>query len=412
MNIRHSFKTSLRSLAVNRSRSSLTILGIVIGITAIILVMSLGQGAQNLILQQVQGIGSKTIAIIPGGTITSPSDVAATLINNSLTINDLNALQQKSNVPTLSAITPILFGSKTASYGDQTYALTLYGVAPSMQEIMDISPAEGNFFTDSDITDLSQVAVIGSKVQQSLFGDQPAVGKRIKIGNNTFIIIGTLAPNGASAFVNFDEAALIPWSTMQNYVLGIKYFNRLIAEADSIPDIDRTVSDISATLRSDHGITDPSKDDFTVQTQAALANSISLITTAFTLFLLAVAGISLVVGGVGIMNIMLVSVTERTREIGLRKAIGATDRDIMVQFLLEAVLLTGIGGAIGIILGSLISFLIGLIIIHFGINWQFSFPYMAAIIGLATSAIIGLVFGIYPARQASKKSPIEALRYE
>ncbi len=220
------------------------------------------------------------------------------------------------------------------------------------------------------------------------------------------------ATGGGSLF-NFDSMIIMPYTTAQNYLLGIKYFNRLIIEAADGQNVDIVASDVRKTLEESHNITDPTQDDFTVQTQADLANRLSTITNALTYFLVAVASIALFVGGVGIMNIMLVAVTERTREIGLRKAIGATDRDILSQFLLEAVLLTGIGGIVGIILGSSLAYIISYGLSHFlSINWGFVFPLNGAILGFGVSALIGLIFGGYPARQASKKSPIEALRYE
>ncbi|MBU6390165.1 FtsX-like permease family protein, partial [Patescibacteria group bacterium] len=209
------------------------------------------------------------------------------------------------------------------------------------------------------------------------------------------------------------DMALVPYTTAQDYILGIKYFNRLIIEAKDGFDVAAVANDVKLTLRESHNITDPAKDDFFVQTQQDLANRLSTITSALTWFLVAVASIALFVGGVGIMNIMLVAVTERTREIGLRKALGATDKDILSQFLLEAVLLTGIGGVIGIILGSGLAFIIALALSKFlALNWQFVFPWSGAALGFGVSALIGLIFGGYPARQASKKSPIEALRYE
>jgi putative ABC transport system permease protein len=206
---------------------------------------------------------------------------------------------------------------------------------------------------------------------------------------------------------------MAPYTTVQENLLGIKYFQHLIAEVDNEENTDQAVNDIKITLRNLHNITDPEKDDFNVQTQADMVKQVSTVTGVLTLFLASVAAISLIVGGVGIMNIMLVSVTERTREIGLRKAVGATGKDILMQFLLEATMLTSIGGLVGIFLGATLGFLISLAITKFaGLNWGFSFPIGAALLGLGVAASIGLIFGIYPARQASRKSPIEALKYE
>jgi len=257
------------------------------------------------------------------------------------------------------------------------------------------------------------LVVIGSKVVEHLFGSDNAIGQKIKIKGRNFKVISTLPPTGGGSLFNFDSMTLVPYTTAQDYLLGIKYFNRIITQTQTDAQVPAAATDIQRTLRDSHNITDPTKDDFTVQTQQDLANRLSTITGALTWFLVAVASIALFVGGVGIMNIMLVSVTERTREIGLRKALGATDRDILSQFLLEAVLLTAIGGLIGIILGASLAFLIAIILSKgLNVNWQFIFPWSGAILGLVVSGLIGLVFGGYPASQASKKSPIEALRYE
>ena len=215
------------------------------------------------------------------------------------------------------------------------------------------------------------------------------------------------------SFFNFDETAIIPYTTAQKYIFGISYFHRLILEADSSENINETVREVETTLRNSHDITNPDKDDFFVQTQVDLVNRVGVITDILTLFLVAVAAISLVVGGIGIMNIMLVSVTERTREIGLRKALGATENNILMQFLLEAVTLTGIGGIIGITLGATLSYLTALVLTNvLALNWNFIFPVTAALVGIAVAAGTGLIFGLYPARKASQKSPIEALRSE
>lgn len=408
----YSLKTAVTGLKTNRSRSLLTILGIVIGIAAIILIMSLGQGAQQLILNQVQGMGSKTIVVIPGREPKGPSD-AAQVFSDSLKLRDFELLQNKENVPTLGSIMPLLFTGVSASYGSETYRPTIFGVSPLIQHIFDLSVSEGEFFSNDDVRARADVVVIGSKVKEQLFGDSPALGEKIKIKDRSFRVIGIMPSKGQVSFFNFDEAVIVPYTTAQQYVLGIKYFHRFVAEAMSQDLIAQTVTDIKATLRESHKITDPDKDDFFVQTQEDLAARLGLITQVLTLFLAAVAAISLVVGGIGIMNIMLVSVTERTREIGLRKSIGATDRDILMQFLLEAVLLTGTGGVTGIVLGGTLSIVCAFILTNFvGLAWSFQFPFFGAFLGIVVSGAIGLVFGIYPAKQAARKSPMEALRYE
>lgn len=412
MNISYSLKTAIRGLTTNKSRSILTILGIVIGIAAIILIVSIGQGAQNLILQQIQGLGSNTIVVIPGRQPKGPAD-AAQVFSDSLKEKDLEALKKKSNVPGLKTIVPILFGGESATYQNEAYRLTIFGSAEQISEILDIYPDTGSFFTAEDVKGLADVVVIGSKAKEELFGQSDAIGQKIKMKNKNFRVIGVLPKKGQVSFFNFDETAIIPYSTAQKYIFGIPYFHRLIIEADSPRDINQTVRDVETTLRSSHGITNPEKDDFFVQTQADLANRLGIITNVLTLFLVAVAAISLVVGGIGIMNIMLVSVTERTREIGLRKAIGATEKDILFQFLLESITLTGVGGVIGIALGSSFSFLFSFAISNIlALQWNFNFPVVAALLGIGVSAAVGLVFGLYPARKAAMKSPIEALRYE
>jgi putative ABC transport system permease protein len=413
MKFKHIFRTSLGGLASNRSRTFLTILGIVIGITAIMMVMSLGTGAQSIVLGQIQGIGAKTIIVLPGRQPTGPTDVTS-IFSDSLKQRDLDTLRNRSNVPTAVRVEPIVFGADSLSYGSNVYQSTIIGGTSYLFDIYNIDVTEGRAFTDDEVRANADVAIIGSKVREKLFDtDENPIGKKIRVKGRNLQIIGLIPKKGQFSFLNFDEIMLTPYTTAQQYLFGIKYFNRVIVEADDEAHVDRTVADIKSTLRANHDITDTTKDDFYVETQQGVLDQVSTITNTLKLFLAAVAAISLLVGGVGIMNIMLVAVTERTREIGLRKALGATNRDVMLQFLIEATLLTSLGGAVGIGLGTLLSYGSSYAITHFlATPWPFEFPLDAVFLGLGVAAAIGIVFGIYPARQASRKSPIEALRYE
>lgn len=411
MIFKHSLKTAYRGLEANRARSLLTVLGIVIGVTSIMLVVSLGNGAQSLILKQVQGMGTRTIIIGGGREPKGPSD-AGQIFSDSLKKRDLDLLERRENTPDLKLIVPIVFGASSASYESETYRLTIFGAAPEMEQIFDVPVQFGTFFTAEDVRARAKYVVIGHKVKTQLFGADDAVGKVIKMKGYNFRIVGVLEERGQDIF-NFDEAAIVPYTTAQDYLLGIKHFNRFITQATSEAVISQAADEIKMTLRDSHNITDPDKDDFFVITQVSLASSLSQITTILTLFLAAVAAISLLVGGIGIMNIMLVSVTERTKEIGLRKALGATNKDILTQFLVEAILLTGTGGIAGVMFGTLLSYAISIVLTRVaGLAWAFSFPLGATFLGIGVSGAIGLIFGLYPARKAAQKSPIEALRYE
>jgi len=311
-------------------------------------------------------------------------------------------------------VSPAVVVTGSVSYRGETYRPLIYGwSAEFFGEMFDIYPEKGVYFTEFDIKQRASVAVIGPKVKKELFGESDALGKNIKIRNRNFKIIGIFPEKGQSAFFDINDVVLLPYTTAQSYLLGIDYYHEVMARAKNYEDVDKMVYDIEATLREMHNITDPDKDDFFIVTQDDMVDSIKSIMGILTAFLSFVVAISLVVGGIGIMNIMLVSVTERTREIGLRKSVGATEKDILTQFLLESITLTALGGIIGILLGFLLSLAASFGLSYaLNVEWAFSFPLLAVFLGLGVSVFVGIVFGLYPARAASKKNPIEALRYE
>lgn len=414
MTLKHSIKTAYTGLITNKSRSLLTVLGIVIGITSIILMMSIGRGAENLILNEISAFGAETIIIRPGQEPKGPSDIGSTLFADSITQKDIDALRKKGNVPHLIDVQPFVIVPGSLSYEGETYRPTIFGgSAEFFTNTYNVALEDGVLYDENDIRIRSSVVVIGSRVKDELFGDANAVGKFVKIKNKKFRVVGVMEKVGQSTITNFDELAIIPQTTAQTYLLGINHYHEVAVTVDDADFVARSVLDIEETLRDSHGITDPDKDDFFVVTQQGAVEQISTIIGALTIFLSSVVAIALVVAGVGVMNIMLVSVTERTKEIGLRKSIGASNKDILTQFLIEAMMLTGFGGIIGIILGGAFSFVTALALnAYAGLAWEFTFPISVAVLSLIVSTLVGLIFGIYPARKASKMSPMEALRYE
>lgn len=410
----HISKTALKALATNKSRSALTILGIVIGITSIILIVSMGEGAENLILGELGGLGADTVILRPGREPKGPTDVAETLFADSLKQKDIDALKKKSNAPHILDVAPAVVVPGNVSYLGETYKGTTFGgSAEFISNIFNIQLESGVLFDENDIKQKANVVVIGSKVKEELFGLSDALGKNIKIKDKNFRVVGIMSPQGQSTFFNIDEVLMIPYTTAQTYLLGIDYFHEVMIKTESPESVTKTVIDIENTIRESHKITNPEKDDFFVVTQSGIIDQVSTILNILTVFLSSVVAISLVVGGIGVMNIMLVSVTERTKEIGLRKALGATNKDILIQFILESTMLTAIGGAIGIAIGTFLSFVLSMFLTRYlNVTWPFSLPVFASILGLGVSSFVGLIFGLYPARKASLKSPIEALRYE
>src|ERR1035437_358439 len=416
MLFRDAFKTSTRSLTHGKMRSLLTMLGIVIGIASVIILMSIGQSAQDLILGQVQSIASNLIIVMPGapdnGKFSSPASVQGIVIT-SLQQKDVDALGRE---PSVDAAASLVSGQAEVVYGNNNKTVSYQGVSANMFSVRNLAVGKGFTFTKGDVDSANHVAVIGPDLATILFGPYVnPIDKIIRIKNVSFRVVGVLSKGGVGAFgVDQGNIVIIPITVAQKQLLGFSYLNTILVQANASYDINFVKSRITFALRQDHGITDPNKDDFNIRTQADILAILGSITSILTLFLAAIASISLVVGGIGIMNIMLVSVTERTREIGLRKAVGATNNDILQQFLIESVLLTFVGGAIGIIAGAVIVGLVYFVLTTFfaSVGWVFAFPISAVILGLAVSGIAGIVFGIYPARKAGKKNPIDALRYE
>ncbi|MCR4285880.1 MAG: ABC transporter permease [Candidatus Kaiserbacteria bacterium] len=411
MKLKHIILTAIRGLKSQLTRSALTILGIVIGIAAIIIIMSLGEGAQKLIIDQVSGLGPETVTLRPGKDDT---DITSALYAQSLTKNDVEALKRKQNVPNLASISPSLVVSDPIEYrGDAFRAMVIGGNVEFFAEVLNIVVADGDLYTREDIEQQARVIVIGDTLKTDIFGHERAVGEFVQIKGHQFKIVGVFADSPTVGALEINKIAFLPYTSAQTYITGTNYYNELMIRADSPENVEKMAYDITLTMRDQHDIDFDEDDDFNVQTQEDVIARIETIINVFTAFLVAVVAISLVVGGIGIMNIMLVSVSERTKEIGLRKALGARSKDILRQFLTEAIILTGIGGVIGIVVGTAVSALAAVVLAQtVAENWTFTFPILGAVLGVGVSVAVGLIFGIYPANEASKKSPIEALRYE
>lgn len=414
MKLRDAFKTSYKGLVHAKMRSFLTMLGIVIGVASVILLMSLGASAQQYILGQVQNIGSNLVFVIPGATkgsrVQSPASAQGIVITT-LNQADVDSFQKE---PSISGVTPIVRGVSRVIYGNNDTSVTYQGVSADFFKIQNMKVTEGSAFTNEDSASFNHVAVIGVELAKTLFGGVTPVGKMIRLQNITFRVVGVLEKKGMGpGGVDQDNLVLMPVTVAQKQLLGITYYSMLEVQANDTYTVPYVKSRMTSILRENHRVTNPDKDDFTIRSQEDALEILSTITNALTAFLAAIAAISLVVGGIGIMNIMFVSVVERTREIGLRKAVGATTGDVLQQFLIEATMLTFIGGVIGIALGIGIAALAYVVLVKImAVDWTLSIPISAVLLGVGVSTLTGLVFGIYPARQASVKNPIEALRYE
>lgn len=404
--------SSWRLIKRNRLRSFLTMLGIIIGVMSVIIIMSVGAGAQSLILNQVKGLGSNLVGILPGKSDDKgPPAAVLGIVVTTLVTDDLKAILAANN-PHVVAGTAYVRGTDTVTASDAKTDTTFVGINANYPNVEDATIAQGRFFTEEEDRSLTRVAILGSAVAKDLFDGQDPIGKNIKIKRVSFSIIGVVKERGTAGFQNQDDQIFVPITTAQKLLLGIDYVSFMRLKIDDAQNVDSTIEWIKSTLRERHNIITEENDDFSVRSSNQGLEVLTSITNALKFFLAAIAAISLIVGGIGIMNIMLAAVEERTKEIGLRKAIGATGKDIISQFLIETILITVLGGLIGIVSGILISVGVAHIVQSLGYQWDLVISPFSIILGLAVSLAIGLIFGISPAKRASRLNPIEALRYE
>lgn len=392
------------SLTANKARSGLTILGIVIGIASVIAMVSIGEGAKGSIQSSIEGLGSNLLTVLPGfvqpgrGIVSSGRGTAQTLKNE-----DIDALSSLEGVKAVSPELQRRF-QITSQIGNNTNS-TVVGATDQYAAVRTVEVENGVFLSPTHERSMSRVAVLGPTVAKDLFGeDIDPLNKTIRINKVNFKVVGILKSKGGSGFMNLDDMILVPLSTMQKILSGVDYLSTIALAVEDKNQMPAVQEAASAALLVTHRVSEP---DFSIISQADILGALSQVTTTFTLFLASIAGISLIVGGIGIMNMMLTTVTERTREIGLRMAIGARRRDITWQFLMEAVMLTFLGGLIGVLIGWLIAFAVARFAgIATSVSWQ------SVLIACGVAAGIGIVFGYYPARRAARLNPIDALRYE
>ena len=410
MNIFQTIKSSLINLAANKVRSFLTMLGMIIGVGSVIAIMSVGAGAQSLIFNEISSFGTNLIGIMPGGSEEdAPPASMMGMVITTLTYDDAKAVGE---IPHITAVTPYATGNANISFGDKIKNTTFLGVTSQYVDVEDNKVSLGRFILPEEDESTARIVVLGSEVKDDLFGEDDPLNKRIKIDKTSFLVVGVMKKKGTSLVANRDKEVFIPVKTAQKIMLGVDYVGLIRAKIDDEKNAPLVTSEIKKLLQQRHSIKDSKKIDFTVQSMDQALDMISVVTDALNLFLGAIAAISLIVGGIGIMNIMLVSVTERTREIGLRKALGAKKGNILTQFLTESVIITFIGGLIGIIGGSIFASLIAGGAQYFGYDWDLVITPFSVILSFVIAVIIGLVFGIYPANKAAKLNAIEALRHE
>ena len=403
MNYLEIFKTAISALKANIMRTALTMLGIVIGIASVILIISLAQGATAAITTQISSFGTNLLFISPGGGNQNGPPIPT----NTLTYEDAQAIAK---LPDVTAVTPLVSRQYQVVYDGLNTNAGVQGVTEGYESIQSISMSSGSFISDDDVNGLGRVAVLGWQTAIDLFGEGfDPVGESILIDSKPFRVTGVAAEKGGGGFSgNLDDSIFVPITTAQTILIGQDFVQNIQLNASSPENVGPLKEEIMQLLLDRHKITDDSLKDFQIQSSQQFLSTLGNVTGILTAMLAGIGGISLVVGGIGIMNIMLVTVTERTKEIGLLKAIGAKRKDILTQFLIEAVVLTLLGGAIGIVLGISFAYLISTFLLHV----PFVFQIFSVILAVGVSTIVGVAFGIYPAQRAARLSPIDALRYE
>jgi len=418
--LKTSFQQSVKSLTANPVRTVLTTLGIVIGIATVILVLSAGAGFRSLIDSELASWGTDTLFVetrVPpttknranSATSADFSRVSSAVAITTFKQRDLDNIKKIGNVVNDYGI---VTGMAVTSYRDTAKNIIYYGQSAERFLIDKHTLSAGRFYTASEDAGGAQVVILGSNLAKDLFAQDDPIGKLIRVGNLNFQVIGVYNPQGSVGGGSSDDLLYMPLTTAQKKMLGIDYLTIAVVQIKDTKLAASTAEQIRQLMRTSHNITNPDKDDFTVTTQAEAMDTFNTIFNGITILLVCIAAISLVVGGVGIMNIMYVVVTERTSEIGLKKALGAKNTDILSEFLMESVLVTVLGGIIGIILGAVMGWLVSVIAVASGLSWTFSVPMYAIVIAVSVSGTIGIGFGVFPARSAAKMDPIEALRYE
>ncbi|MFA4871617.1 MAG: ABC transporter permease [Patescibacteria group bacterium] len=411
MRFTDTLKLSFSVLRTNKVRSFLTGLGIIIGIASVVIIMSVGAGAQSLIINQLNSIGTNLVGILPGKSDQNgpPASVLGIIITT-LKYEDAQAIAEQ--VPNIAAVSSYNTGMGNISYQNIKNATQFNGVMSGYPSVENTEVANGRFFTPEEDAASARVAVLGDQAGKDLFDDNNPLGKKIKIKNEFFEVIGVMKERGTAGFQNQDNIVLVPAQTAQKILLGVRYVNYIRVKINRAENMDKATEDIALLLRDRHNISAAGDDDFSVRNTKDAIQALLTITDALKFFLAAIAAISLVVGGVGVMNIMLAAVNERVREVGLRRAVGAKRSNILAQFILETITVALLGGLLGVIMGGALSALVALVARYLGYNWALVITPSSILLGLGVAAGVGLIFGIYPARKAAKLNPIEALRYE